>query len=75
MVSADMRRAVVNRDLGVRRITMYSWWIGAIAATVAAMIMFSFGRHPGDAVEHGILVPGQPPAAAHGPGTATSGAS
>jgi hypothetical protein len=75
MVSADMRRAVVDRDLGVQRITMYSWWIGAIAATIAAVIMFSFGRHPGDEVVHGIVVPGQPPAAAHCPCTATSGAS
>ncbi len=75
MVSADMQRAVASRDLGIQRITMYTWWIGALAAAIAAVIMFSFGRHPGDQVVRGIVVPGQPPAAAHCPCTATSGAS
>ena len=75
MVSSDMQRAAAERDFGLQRITSYSWRIGAIAATLAALIMFSFGRHPGQQVVHGITVPGQPPAAAHGSGQATSGAS
>jgi hypothetical protein len=75
MVSSDMQRAAAERDLGLQRITSYSWWIGAIAATIAALIMFGFGRHPGEQVVHGITVPGQPPSAAHCPCQATSGAS
>jgi hypothetical protein len=75
MVSSDMKRVAAERDLGVRRITSYSWRIGAIAATIAALIMFAFGRHPGEQTVHGILIPGQPPAAAHGSGQVTSGAS
>jgi hypothetical protein len=75
MVSADMRQAAAERDLGVHRIASYTWRIGAIAATIAAAIMFAFGRHPGAQVVHGIVIPGKAPAAAHGPGQVNSGAS
>jgi hypothetical protein len=75
MVSANMRQAAEDRDLGVQRIASYTWRIGAIAATIAAVIMFAFGRHPGAEVVHGIVIPGQAPAAAHGSGQVNSGAS
>jgi hypothetical protein len=75
MVSSGTQRAAAERDLGVQRIASYTWRIGAVAATIAAVIMFAFGRHPGEQTVHGILIPGQPPAAAHGSGQVTSGAS
>jgi hypothetical protein len=78
MFRNDVRSAMAQRDGGMRKISKYTWWAGAVGLACSALVAVAFGQHPGSKTvsTHGtILIPAQPPAPAQGAGQVTSGAS
>jgi hypothetical protein len=75
--------AAAARDDGLRKISRFTWRAGAAGVVCSAVIAVAFGHHGaaaqsktgGNSGQGTIVVPGQPPAPANGPGQVTSGAS
>lgn len=76
--------AAAARDAGIRRISKFTWRVGAVGAACSALIAVAFGHHAaaqqpktgnGNAGRPAIVIPAQPPAPAQGAGQVTSGAS
>ena len=78
MSGDDMRYAAARRDDGVRTVTKFTWRAGVAGVICSAIIGLAFGHHADTQTaqerQQGILVPNQPPAAGHGGGQVTSGA-
>jgi hypothetical protein len=80
----DVRFAAAARDDGIRRISHFTWRVGAAGVVCSALIAIAFGHHGAaqrpntggsNSGQGTIVVPNQPPAPAQGAGQVTSGAS